>query len=121
MKKIVSLNLFVLLSTVFMTSCEETKTVEDCTGVLATYNTTIKAHLDGNCAFSGCHAGPNPANGVDFSNYNSAKAFATNSGSTLICAIEHGSACQPMPKGAAKLDAAVIRAIRCWVDNGAPE
>ncbi|MBK9270498.1 MAG: hypothetical protein IPM48_02785 [Saprospiraceae bacterium] len=111
---------FLLLG--FLLACgEDDGSTNDCSGIVATYDTTVKSHLDQNCALSGCHAGTVPANGIDLSNYASAKATATAVGNKMICAIEHGAGCFPMPPTGVKLDASVINVIKCWVQNGAPQ
>ncbi|MBK7810893.1 MAG: hypothetical protein IPO62_05430 [Saprospiraceae bacterium] len=113
---------FMLMLTGFFIACEaEDDSNTNCTGVVATYDTTVKSHLNEHCAISGCHAGPILANGMDLSTYASAKAIALAPGSKMICAIEHGSGCVPMPQGGNKLDASVIKVIKCWVENGAPQ
>jgi|JRYG01.1.fsa_nt_gb hypothetical protein len=102
-------------------SCEEESNNDSCTGVLATYSTTVKLHLDGNCALSGCHAGPAPQSGIDFSSYATASAAVNAKGSRILCAINHEAGCVPMPPTGVKLDASVIRVLECWIQNGAPQ
>lgn len=101
--------------------CEEDSNNDSCTGVLATYSTTVKLHLDGNCALSGCHVAPDPKAGFDFSNYATASAIAKSQGSKMLCAIQHEAGCMPMPPTGVMLDASVIKVLECWIQNGAPQ
>lgn len=91
----------------------------DCTGIDAnqnTYNLSIKAILDVTCALSGCHDAATQSMGVNLSTYAGAKtAFESNK---ALCAINHGSGCQPMPKNGAKLPVGVINILSCWAKNG---
>jgi hypothetical protein len=92
--------------------------VEDtaCPKVNYTYNTHIKQIMDNYCA--GCHSGSRPAHKIDLSNYEMVKAATAYP--RFIGSMEHKSGFDKMPKGQAKLDAATIKTISCWIANGAP-
>ncbi|HRI00995.1 MAG TPA: hypothetical protein PK006_08085 [Saprospiraceae bacterium] len=114
---------FALMVFAFVIACKDnnnTNTNVDCTGVISTYSLSVKVILDASCAFTGCHAGANPAAKIDLSNYTGAKAAATT-GNKFVCSITHGSGCNPMPSGGAKLDASLIKVLQCWVQSGAPQ
>lgn len=92
----------------------------DCTGLTPTYNGSVKTIIDGSCAFTGCHTGTSPADGLNLSGYSNSKSAALNS-SDFLCSIEHGSGYHAMPQGASKLSDDKIKTIACWIQNGAPE
>jgi hypothetical protein len=121
MKRSLPAAVLALSSLIISVSCEEESSNDSCTGVLATYNTTVKLHLDGSCALTGCHVAPDPQAGFDFSNYTTASAVAKSQGSKMLCAIQHEAGCVPMPPTGVKLDASVIKVLECWIQNGAPQ
>lgn len=94
----------------------------DCTQVdpiANTYAFSIKNILNNSCALSGCHDATTKENGIDFSSYASAKtAFETKE---VLCAVNHGEGCEPMPKGGTKLPAATLNMLACWAKNGYPQ
>ncbi len=94
----------------------------DCTGIDAstnTYNLSIKAILNNNCATSGCHDASTSAEGIDLSSYSAAKdAFNRTE---CLCSIHHGSGCTPMPQDKPQLSDSDINKIDCWVKNGYAE
>ena len=78
----------------------------------------IKPILQGNCY--ACHNASSAASsgaGINLEDYGSLKGWADNG--RLICAIEHGNNCQPMPKGGGKLRQCDIDKIKAWVARGA--
>ncbi|TNE56412.1 MAG: hypothetical protein EP344_12605 [Bacteroidetes bacterium] len=84
-----------------------------------TYTFAVKAVLDGSCATVGCHDATTQENGINFSTYAGAKAaFETKA---VLCAINHGDECEPMPKGGVKLPAVSLNILMCWAKNGYPE
>lgn len=89
----------------------------DTTGV--TLSGTVKPILQGTCY--ACHnasaAGAAGA-GYNLEDYNPLKQLATNG--RLICAIEHGNGCSPMPKGGGRLPQCDIDKIKTWAAAGAP-
>lgn len=108
----------------FMASCgKESNSYTDkvdCSNINAaqnTYTNSVKAILDGSCAFSGCHNSQSAAEGVVLDNYASAKKEFVNGNS--LCTIYHD--CKPMPQGGGKLAQGIIDQLTCWVKNGAPE
>lgn len=97
---------------------EDIKTY-DCSGVTPTYTADIKAILDNNCAFSGCHNSTSKANGIDLSTYAVAKSESEKK--RFRGAIQRIPGYDPMPKGSGALDEALVEALSCWVQNGQPE
>ncbi len=94
----------------------------DCSTVDATNNTytkEIKRILDNSCATSGCHDAKSKEDGIDLSTYANSKSAFENK--DCLCTIHHGSGCDPMPRGSAKLSDATIQLIDCWVKNGYKE
>lgn len=84
-----------------------------------TYTFAVKNILDNTCALSGCHDAATKSNGNDFSTYATAKvAFQTQD---VLCAINHGEGCEPMPKGGTKLPTLTLNVLACWAKNGYPE
>ena len=81
-----------------------------------TYTNGAKAVLDANCAVSGCHDASTQIAGIDWSNYDGAKAAAE--GRPLLCAINHNAGCTPMPFNRPKLSDANIQTLTCWVQQG---
>lgn len=120
MKKLV-LSLIAGSFFVFFVSCgdDNNTTPNECDGVVATYNTTVKGILNASCAINGCHASVAPSAGLDLTTYSKAKASSTDP--KFICTINHGAGCNPMPQGLPKLSDAFIKILTCWVNNGSPE
>jgi len=91
----------------------------NCTSVDASTNTyalAIKAIMDNSCALGGCHDAGTKSDGVDLSDYaGTKKAFESQD---LLCAVNHGNGCQPMPKGGSKLSSDVLNRLACWARNG---
>ncbi|MBK9337523.1 MAG: hypothetical protein IPM98_13515 [Lewinellaceae bacterium] len=91
----------------------------NCTAVDANTNTyalAIKSIMDNSCALGGCHDAGTKSEGVDLSTYAGTKtAFETQD---LLCSVNHGSDCEPMPKGGTKLSADVLSRLACWAKNG---
>ena len=120
MKKVI-LSVFVLSLIALFISCgdDNNTTPDECDGVVATYNTTVKGILNASCAINGCHASVAPSAGLDLTSYTKAKASSTDP--KFICTINHGAGCNPMPQGLPKLSDAFIKILTCWVKNGSPE
>lgn len=89
----------------------------DTSGV--TLSGTVKPLLQGSCY--ACHnasaAGAAGA-GINLEDYNSLKGWVDNG--KLVCAVEHGNSCSPMPKGGGRLPQCDIDKIKVWAANGAP-
>ncbi len=107
-----------VIATAVIFSCKKEDPV-DCTGITPTYTSDIAPIMNQQCAFSGCHGGNNPSDGIDLSNYADTKAESTNG--KVIASIKHASGTKAMPQGSQKLSDADIRLIECWVQNGAPQ
>ncbi len=121
------LSLFFCLMLGLVVSCSKDKKRDylaeaDCSQVdpLAnTYAFSVKNILDATCAGSGCHDAATQSEGINLSTYASAKtAFETKE---VLCAINHGEGCEPMPKGGSKLPTATINMLACWAKNGYPQ
>lgn len=95
----------------------------DCTGVISTYNGNAKAVIDRNCSTPGCHNSVDKAGQIDLSTYASCNTYLKRSSEKFLCSINHGSGCSKMPSDIApnKMDAAYIKILECWIDNGFPE
>jgi len=91
----------------------------NCSAVVAntnTYTLAIKDIMDNSCALGGCHDSATKSEGVDLSTYAGTKtAFESQN---LLCAVNHGSGCEPMPKGSSKLPQATLDQLACWAKNG---
>lgn len=68
---------------------------------------------------SGCHGTSNPSGGINLTNHTGIKNAAQSG--KLICAIEHGNGCSPMPQGGAKLETCKITIIKKWAAAGYPQ
>ena len=91
----------------------------DCTGQTPTYTADVAPILNTHCALSGCHTALTPSHGLNLDGYQAAKNnFNLHQ---LLCAINHGDDCNPMPRNQPKLDDASILAITCWAKNGFPQ
>ncbi|MFN0015342.1 MAG: hypothetical protein ACKVU2_12415 [Saprospiraceae bacterium] len=81
-----------------------------------TYTLAIKVILNSSCALGGCHDAATKSNGVDLSTYAGTKtAFESQN---LLCAVNHGSGCDPMPRGGSKLPQVTLDRLACWAKNG---
>jgi hypothetical protein len=111
---------FVLLAVLFVAfSCsKESLTVYSCLNITPTYTSSIKAIMDGSCAYSGCHSAGSKADGIDLSTYASVKSASGKS--NFLGSIQHKSGYTSMPKGAAQLADSTIQKISCWVQSGTP-
>lgn len=111
---------FLLFALVSVVSCgKDDETKVDCTGITPTYNNGVKAILDASCATAGCHSAQNQADGINLSNYTTAKSASLNG--KVLQSIKHESGVDAMPQGAAKLSNDKINIVECWIQNGAPE
>lgn len=91
---------------------------QDCNGSTPTYNSDVAPIMDTKCAIAGCHNAATSSHGLNLEGYNAAKGnFNLHN---LLCAINHGNGCDPMPKDQPKLSDAEIKAITCWAKNNFP-
>ena len=131
LKKSVILSLTIFTS-LFIFSCDDTLTVEDVDNKPMpqsniSFSQNIYPVLQVKCAFSGCHASPNPSQGLDLSTYAGVTAdpnivFPRSSDlSRLIWAIEGRPPIEPMPPiGYARpVTTEQLRGIKTWIDEGA--
>lgn len=113
--------IFLIVFSLSIPSCgDDTPTTVDCTGVVATYGTTVSLILNNSCAFAGCHESATLAGNVDFSNYSTTSTYLKKASNQFLCSINHSSGCEAMPQGLAKLDAATIKTLTCWYNSGYP-
>ena len=131
-KKSIILSLTICTS-LFIFSCDDTLTVEDVDNKPMpqsniSFSQNIYPVLQVKCAFSGCHASPNPSQGLDLSTYSGVTAnpqivFPGEPNiSWLVLAIEGNTPpIQPMPPiGYARpVTLEQIRGIRKWIEEGA--
>jgi hypothetical protein len=82
-----------------------------CDTLNITYQGTVLPLLQDNCI--GCHNSSVPL----LLTYNDVKVQVNNG--KLLCAINHGSGCKPMPKNAAMLSPCKIKQITKWIASGA--
>lgn len=90
-----------------------------CTGVDAatnTYNIRIKAILDANCGYGGCHDAGTASSNVILDSYTASKAAFQNRNG--LCTIKQTGGCLPMPQGQPKLADSLITYIQCWSESG---
>lgn len=88
----------------------------NCDTANSTYSASIRYIISDNCL--GCHSGPAPADGYDFSTYAGLKA-KVNDG-RLWGAINHVAGYPAMPKNGTQLSACERIKIKMWIDAGAP-
>lgn len=77
----------------------------------------VNGIISTSCA--GCHGSSSPSGGINLTNHTGIKNAAQSG--KLICAIEHGSGCSPMPQGGSKLENCKITIIKKWVAAGYPQ
>ncbi|MBK6931353.1 MAG: hypothetical protein IPH12_10995 [Saprospirales bacterium] len=83
------------------------------------YTNVVQPIMLLSCALSGCHDAATQSEGINLSTYTGVKtAFQTKD---VLCAINHGEGCEPMPKGGAKLNGATLNLLACWAKNGYKE
>lgn len=113
-------------------SCDDTltvQTVDDRTIPLTnvSFSQDIYPIFQVKCAFSGCHASPNPADGIDLSTWANVTAnpnivFPGEPDlSRLVWAIEGRAGISPMPiVGYSRpVTATQLQGIKTWIDEGA--
>jgi hypothetical protein len=128
MSKYLTIILFALL----VTACDDTITVEDVDNkVIPDKDVSFAEHiypvLQVKCAFTGCHATPSPAGGLDLTTYANVTAdinvvFPGEPDlSSMVWAIEAAGGVQPMPPTGSGLALTEnqIKGIRTWIKEGA--
>ncbi len=88
----------------------------DCTGNSPSYAEDVAPILNARCATSGCHTALTPSHGLNLQGYQVVKSSFNQH--KILCSINHGSECDAMPKGSAKLSEAQIITMTCWAKNG---
>ncbi|HRN27303.1 MAG: hypothetical protein IT276_00455 [Ignavibacteriaceae bacterium] len=122
----------VLFIIFFFIGCDDTLTVQNVDDreiplTNVSFSQDIYPIFQVKCAFSGCHASPNPADGIDLSTWANVTAnpyivFPHNSGnSILVWAIEGRAGISPMPPvGYARpITTKQLAGIKTWIDEGA--
>lgn len=107
------------LMIILFAACGEDSSTDECTGVVATYNTVVKPILDQSCANQNCHDSKTKADGVDFSTYISTKDYLSVAGNKFVCSI--GNSCNPILTGHSRLADSDVKILTCWYNNGFPE
>lgn len=115
-QSLVLLGIAALLGTA---ACDVDEITHDCTAIAPTYTNSIKAIMDSNCAFSGCHSNNSQANGIDLSSYSSVSEEADKK--RFRGSIEHVFGRSPMPKNRDQLSEVDRQQIYCWIQSGRPE
>lgn len=90
----------------------------DCTGTSPTYTANVAPITETKCAISGCHNAATASHGLIIEGYDALKNNFNDH--NLLCAINHTSGCEPMPKDQPKLSDAEIKTITCWAKNNFP-
>ncbi|HEY1045756.1 MAG TPA: hypothetical protein VGF79_04910 [Bacteroidia bacterium] len=80
-----------------------------------TFESHVKKIIDDNCANS-CHSAIKHASGIDLSNKDNVKDFASKS--NFLGSIKHEAYYSPMPKNHAKMADSSILVLECWIENG---
>ncbi len=86
-------------------SCDSLSTVS--------YSQFVRPLLEAKCI--GCHNNTNPQGGINLSNYDKLKPFATNG--KLYQSVSLNA--NWMPKGGVKLDNCALAKLKSWINNGA--
>lgn len=135
MKKLFRDIIVIVFITFFFISCDDTLTVEnvddrDIPLTNVSFSQDIYPIFQVKCAFSGCHAGPNPADGIDLSTWANVTAnpnivFPGEPDlSRLVWSIENRAGISPMPPvGYAKpvTTDKQLPGIKTWIKEGAKD
>lgn len=125
----------IIISIIFLQSCDDTLTVEDVDNIIipdkdVSFSQHIYPILQVKCAFSGCHANPNASNGLDLTTWANVTSdpnivFPREPDlSRLIWAIEgNRPPIEPMPPvGYSRpVTANQLKGIRTWIKEGASD
>ena len=122
----------IIISFLFLQSCDDTLTVENVDDKdIPASNVSFADHIypvfQVKCAFSGCHAQPNPADGIDLSTWSGVTAdpnivFPGEPDlSILVWSIEGRAGVSPMPVVGYTRPLTInqIQGIKTWIDEGA--
>ncbi|MCB0685225.1 MAG: hypothetical protein KDC53_01835 [Saprospiraceae bacterium] len=115
MKKLLLLIAVSSLVSIISCSKDNGDTMENndvCDSIDITYDTGIKAIIDGNCALPSCHGGN--ASLPNFTTYDNIFSLRSLIQSRVV------SKAMP-PAGSTPLSADNIQNINCWITNGAPK
>lgn len=120
--KNVILALFLIFAFILSYRCtDNANTAIDCTGVVATYSTTVQNILDNSCAYVGCHDTKTSAGALNLSTYALSKKYLDSPTNRFLCTINHSSGCETVHAGLPKFDAANLKTLTCWYNNGYPQ
>jgi len=103
-----------LIISIFSTSCRKDKTAEVQCAEQISFSNDVQPIIMNSCAVSGCHAGANPANNMNFTSYENVFLHRILIGRS----VRHESGVTPMPVGP-QLSADQISKISCWIEQGA--
>lgn len=133
MNKIIKQIIISAFSILIFISCDDTLTVQNVDDKPMPYkdisfSQNIYPIFQVKCAFSGCHASPNPADGIDLSTWSGVTAdpnivFRGEPDlSRLVWTIDpsvSGISKMPPVGYATPIDTAQLRGIKTWIDEGA--
>lgn len=88
----------------------------NCDTAAVKYSTTILPIISNSCY--GCHAGSFPSGSIKLDTYDDIRVHALNG--RLYGAVSHSSGFKPMPENESMLSECKIKAIKKWIDQGAP-
>jgi hypothetical protein len=126
----------IILFSIILVSCSEDTPLQPAPLVnkLSTLSAIQTKIFDAGCNTSGCHAGANPASGLDLTAGNSYNQLVdvnsvlvpsrkrvdeNNSTESVLVQILRGSVAPQMPLGGAPLSNATIDSVAKWIDEGA--
>ena len=121
--------LFSLAGAVILAACTHLPDVPDptpepCDPGIVDFTNEIYPMIQSNCAMSGCHVGPYPADGINLSTYAGIRAEVKpgdpNDSELYEVLFESGDDLMPPPP-MAPLSAAQKARIRLWIEQGAKE
>ena len=124
--------LFLFSLSFLLISCDDTLTIDNVDNKIipnsnVSFASNIYPVLQVKCAFTGCHAGSNPAGGIDLTTYANVTAdpnvvFPREPElSSLVWAIEHTAGVPEMPPrySGIVLTANQVQGIKTWIKEGA--
>ena len=104
-------------------SCTEDKAMEPvvsaCDSITVTYLGAIQSIMELGCALEGCHDRESVSAGVELTDYDKVRLEAEFG--LLLCSVQHGADCVPMPLGGSPLPREQVLKIECWIEAGFPE
>jgi uncharacterized membrane protein len=87
---------------------------DPCDPATATFAAGVNTIITTNC--TGCHNNNIANGGINLQGYDNVKTQALSG--KLVCVIDHGAGCLPMPQNAARLSNNCIQVIKNWIAAG---